>query len=189
MNGVVHSGSKAHLLGHVRSLRHSRGNWETKYQLRDLAQDSGEYLSALPNIHDLTLYNTGIEHISEDTFCACFSAFRETLTFLSLDTCATLFSAFVTLVDYFPSLMTLQLYSLAPGPDEGPVPSLSRPLRGKAHVRRAQDNCLEFLNRFSELDLEYEELIIDSLFLFVETKFLESALQISASAVKFLADR
>ena len=187
MDGVVLSGPKAHLLGHVRSLRHSRdGDIETKYQMRRLAQDSGKYLSSLHNIYDLTLHNTRVEHISEDAFCACFSAFRGALTSLFLDTCVTSFSAFVTLVDYFPNITTLKLSLFALEPDEGPIPPLSRPLRGKVHVRRAHANRLEFFNRFSKLHLEYEELIIDSPFVFVETEFLESALQISASTVKFL---
>ena len=45
---------------------------------------------------------------------------------------------------------------------------------------------LEFFDRFAELGLEYEELLLDSPFLSVSTKFLESALQISSSTVKFL---
>jgi len=102
--------------------------------MRDLPQDSGEYLSALRNIHNLTLFNTKVEHIPKDQFHTCFSTFRGTLTYLSLEVFDTSFSAFVTLVNFFPNLRTLQLRSFALGPDEGPVPSLSRPLRGKLHL-------------------------------------------------------
>ena len=33
---------------------------------------------------------------------------------------------------------------------------------GKLRVYGFQDNCLEFFDRFSKLDLEYEELVINS---------------------------
>ena len=190
MGGVVLSESKARLLGCVRSLWHRRGlDSRIKYQMRHLAQDSGEYFSALHNIRNLTFFNTRIEHISEDQFRICFSAFRDTLTHLSLDAFATSFSAFMTLVGYFPNITTLELRSFELEPDEGPVPSLSRPLRGKLCIRDIHDHCLEFLDRFAKLDLEYEELVIDASFLFIptpESRFLESALRISTGAVKFL---
>ena len=85
MDGVALSGSKARLK-YVRSLGYYP---YSRYRMRDLAQHSGEYLSALRDLRGLTLFNVGVEHISEEHFCACFSAFRETLTHLSLDTFAT----------------------------------------------------------------------------------------------------
>ena len=189
VNGVARSGSKAHLLEHVRSLSHRRGRTtRTKHPIRDLAQESGEYLSALCNIRSLTLSNIQIEHINEDQFRICFSAFRETLTYLSLETVATSIGAFVALVDYFPNITTLRLRSFVLEPDEGPVPSSPRPFRGKLHVCCSQNDRLEFFDQFAKLDLEYEELVIDPFALFTheKTKFLESAFQISASTVKFL---
>ena len=152
--------------------------------MRDLAQDSGEYLSALRNIHSLVLYNTLVEHISREDFRTCFSAFRETLTYLFLHNFTTSFSAFVTLVDYFPNITTLQLSPFKLEDDEGPVQSLSRPLRGKLRVRECRDSYL-FFNQFSKLDLEYEELIIDSSYSLTKV-FLESAFQISTSTIKCL---
>ena len=183
MKGVVLSKSKANLLEHVHSLRHSR---DLGYRMRHLPRDSGKYLPALRNLHTLALCDTRVESISEAKFRTCFSAFRETLTYLSLDNFTTSFGAFVTLVDYFPNITTLRLHLLALKPDKGPVPSLSRPLRGKLHIREVHADCLEFLDRFAELDQEYEELVINTPLLFVETKFMVSALQISTSTVKFL---
>ena len=95
-----------------------------KYQMRDLLQDSGEYLSVLKKLHSLTLSNVVVEHIGEE-LRTCFSAFRETLTYLSLATSATSFSAFVTLTDYFPNIATLELRPFALKSDEGPIQSLS----------------------------------------------------------------
>jgi len=117
-------------------------------------------------------------------FHTCFSTFRGTLTYLSLENFSTSFSAFVTLVDYFPNIRTLQLHSFVLEPDEGPVPSLSRPLRGRLHIEYVLPDRLEFFNKFAKLELEYEELRVDSLD--AGTEFLESALQISTNTIKYL---
>lgn len=90
----------------------------------------------------------------------------------------------MTTVDYFPNLRTHQLKLLVQEIEEAPVPTLSRPLRGRIHV--GQVDYLQFFNRFAQLDLEYEELVIDPDFIFLEIPFLNSAIQISASTVKFL---
>lgn len=151
-----------------------------------LPQDPGKYFSALGHLRSLTLYNTRVEHLTKQGFHTLFSPFREILTFLSLDTCATSFSAFVTLIDYFPNISTLQLCSVALEQDEGSVPSLSRPLRGKIRVLDVRTNWLGFLDRFSKLDLEYEELVIDPSLAPIDAEFLERALRISANTVKSL---
>ena len=184
MKGVVLPGSKAHLLEHVRSLRYSRN---PNYRMQDLAKDSGEYLSALRNLRSLTFFAIKVEHIGEDQLHACFSAFRETLTYLSLESFATSFSAFVTLVDYFPNITTLRLCSFVLEPDEGLVPSLSRPLRGKLHLRDLGADFLKFFDQFTKLDMEYEELVVGSSSLsLTETKLLEAALQICTNTVRSL---
>ena len=186
-NGAVLSGSKARLLQCVRSLQHSRSlGGGTKYRMRALHQDSGGYLSALCNLRTLKLDNIRIEHTSEDIFGTCFSAFRETLTYLSLDDFTTSFGAFVTLVGYFPNITALELRSFILEPDEGPVPPLPRPLRGEAHIHHARFNHMEFLDRFSKLDLEYKKLVIDSPS-FKSAKFVENALRISTNTVEFLS--
>lgn len=181
------SGSKDHLLGYVRSLSHWCGdiiglNW----QMRGLSQECGGYFSALRNLQSLTLFNFKVEHIGEEGLRTYFSAFRETLTYLFLDMFSTPFSAFVALVDYFPNIRTLHLRLLVLEPDEGPIPTLSRPLRGKVHIGCVQVCCSEFSNLFSKLDLEYEELVVETPGHFMGTEYLRSALQLSPSTVKFL---
>ena len=186
MNSVVLPRSKAHLLEYVRSLWQCRGlDMRIKYQMQDLAQDSGGYLLALRNLYGLTLYAIRVEHINADQFRTCFSAFRETLTYLSLENFATSFSAFVTLVDYFPNIATLQIDWFEVESDERPVPSLSRPLRGKLDLRGVHEDCLEFFDRFSKLDLGYEELAISNSYMIAE-EIWECILRISTSSVKFL---
>ena len=164
--------------------------------MRDLAQDCGEYLSALPRLRSLTFFDIRIEHIGEEEFRTCFSAFRETLTCLSLEAFTfDSFGAFVTLVDHFPNIKTLQLSSSQlEHHGGGLVPSLSRPLRGKLRARSTYGdfqsvpaNRLGFFSRFAMLDLEYEELVIASgPSSFTKEKYVESVLQISPSTVKFL---
>jgi len=155
------------------------------YSMRGLVQDPLESFPLLRDTHNLTLSNIRVEHTSRSQFRTLFSAFRETLTHLSLESIAASFSAFVTLVDYFPNITTLQVRSFVLEPDEGPVSPLSRPLRGKVLVRGFRGDHLEFLDRFTQLDLEYGELVIGP-FACRSPKFLESALQISPGTVKSL---
>ena len=185
-NSVVPSGSKARLLKYVRSLSHSRvPDITITYGMRDLAGDSGEYLSALHNLQSLAMSVIRVEYTSGNPFHTCFSAFRETLTCLSLTNFTTSLGAFVALVDYFPNIKTLELCWPGLEPDEGPAPSLSRPLRGKLSIPSIIPNSLEFFDQFAKLDLECEELAIDPRFI-LDTEVLECALRISTKTVMFL---
>ena len=181
MANVVPDGSKTRPLGYVRSLAYSH-QWN--FRLQDLVQDCGEYFSALRNLHSLAFHNIRVEHSGGGGFPARFSAFRETLTHLSLSTFTMSFSAFVTLVGYFPNLTALSLNWFVLESDEGPVPSLSQPLRGKLRIHEVEPDCLEFFNRFAKLDLEYEELLLDSSHM--STLLMERVLRISPRTVKFL---
>jgi len=155
--------------------------------MRDLLQDSMEYSSALHNIHTLTLVNIRVEHIADEGLHTCFSAFRETLTFLFLEFCSMSFSAFVNLVDYFPNITTLRLRTFDLEPDEEPVPTLSRPLRGKLYIKIDDLDCSEFFDRLAKLDSEYEGLAFEaSISRDMAATFVDSALQISASTIKCL---
>ena len=186
IESVVFSGSKTHPLEYVHSLHYSRSRSPgIAYGMGHLAQDIVEYFPALRNLRSLSFGHIGTAHAKEAEFHACFSAFRETLTSLILGTVTTSFGAFVTLVNYFPNITTLQLDSVVLELDEGPTPSLSRPLRGEIHFCYAQEDLLEFLDRFAKLDLEYERLVVAS-HSNTETRSLESALRISTKTVKFL---
>jgi len=189
MNSIVLSESKTHLLQYIRSLQYHCG-WTDGHRnsLQGLSKDSGEWLPALHNIHSLGLANIRIDRLSEEELHGCFSAFRETLTDLTLGNFVTSFTAFVTLVDYFPNITALQLGLFSLEPDEGPVPSLSRPLRGKISIFPSHPNCFEFIDRLAMLDLEYEELVIEPAFMFefARAGFLERILQFGASTVECL---
>ena len=172
---------KTHLLGFIRSLTYSH---RRDYRVQDLEREHGESFSALCNLHSLTLHFIRLEHIGGGRFPTCFSTFRKTLTYLSLHAFTTSFSAFVTLAGYFPNITTLSLDLFMLRPDEVPVPQLSQPLRGKLRVCEVESDCLEFFDRFAELDLEYEELLLDSSR--VDVTFMERVLRVSTSTVKFL---
>ena len=187
MNGVVFSRSKAYLLGYVLSLSRCRGPTYGRWgRMEDIPEDSVQYFSALRNLRSLSFFDTAFKHINEERFRPCFSAFRETLTHLSFVSLATSFGAFVTFVNHFPNITSLELSLSVVRPDDGPVPPLSRPLRGKLHVHKTITNCVEFFNRFAMLDPEYEELVIDSSIVFSRTEFVEIALRISPRTVRFL---
>ena len=179
MDGVALFGSKRHLLQYVRSLQLGPG---VEYPMQGLPKDPGEYFSALHNIHSLELVDV---KINKAEFDICFSAFRETLTNLDLGILTMPFGAFVALVDYFPNIVTLQLSPPTLEPDEGSVPPLSRPLRGKLRVDYAVCDYSEFIDRFATLDLEYEELVISSWYC-LSTRSMESSLQLSPDTVKYL---
>ncbi|KAF9780738.1 hypothetical protein BJ322DRAFT_278963 [Thelephora terrestris] len=187
MNGPVLSASKTHLLQYVCSFFYFRtaGKW-TGSPMKDFLKDYGPYLSALRCLRSLTLYTVDIHHVDEEALHTCFSAFRETLTELTLGTFVTTFSMFVTLVDYFPNITALRLSLPSLVPSEGPVPLLSRPLRGKISLRYpVQTNSREFADELAKLDLEYDELAVKS-HSSVSPELFESQLQISASTVKSL---
>jgi len=180
MDGVVLSRSKARLLERVRWLLLGQ------CRMQDLSQDHGEYLPAVCNVRGLSLYRARAEYINQAQFHACFSAFRGTITFLSIEWIVMSFDAFVALVDYFPDLRTLVLRNFELEPDKGPVPSLSRPLRGTLCVHSSLSSPSKLLSRFAKLDLEYEVLLIDSSNHFRDPVFLGAALQISPNTVKIL---
>ena len=186
IDDVILSRSKTLLLQCAHSLRHHRSLGEgAMYPIQDLPGDSGEYLSALQNIRNLELVHIRIERLSQAEFDTCFSAFRGTLTNLTLWNFTASFDAFLTLVDYFPNIVTLRLSPSGLEPDEGPVLPLSRPLRGKLHVSYATQNCLGLIDRFAMLDLEYAELVVDSIS-GAPTEFLGRILRLSPDTVEYL---
>ena len=181
ISGVILSESRNRLLQYIRSLQRFLSGY--RYPLQKLLKGSGEYLSAL---RSLELANVRIERLDKELHSS-FSAFRETLTNLTLKSFTTSFTALIALVDYFPNITSLQLGWLSRlEPDEGPFPLLSQPLRGRIHICPPLPHCLEFIDRFAKLDQEYEELVIDSATVALRTEYLERILQFSAGTVKHL---
>jgi len=189
MNDIVLSESKTHLLQYIRSLRHCCGSTNGyKYSLRTLSKGSGECFSAIHNVRSLELANIRIEHLSKEGLHGCFSAFRETLTSLTLRAFVTSFAAFVSMIDYFPNITALQLGLFELEPDEGPIPQLSQPLRGRISIYLPlPSSCyLIFIDRLAKLDQEYEELVIDPTSIPLRTELFNRILQFSTGTIKCL---
>ena len=185
-DGVILSHSKIRLLRYVHSFYQSlRPSGGKMFPMKYLPRDSGEYLSALYNLRSIELVHFIVGPITEEGFHTCFSAFRETLTELSLQFTLTSFNMFVTLVDYFPNVTTVRLGPFSLNLDEGPVPPLSRPLRGKISIYPLGLDSKQFADRLVKLDPKYDELVIKSI-LRVETAVVESVLRLSPSTVKYL---
>ena len=188
MDGVVLSvASRTRLLPYVRSLLHyaSPSNLTPGHLMQNLP-NAGEYFPALCNLRSLTLCNTDIEHICNETLHTCFSVFRQTLTELSLKGFTTSFSMLVTVVGYFPNIATLRMSLFMLVPDEKPTPPLPQPLRGKLCICGFYSASLPGLaDWLAKLDPEYDELVIESVFA-VDTEALERVLQSSADTIKYL---
>ena len=83
------------------------------------------------------LMGSRLSSISESQHRSCFSASRDTLTYLSLDYFTTSFGAFATSVDYFPNITALRLRSMNLKPNEGLVLDDHHlgPFGGNLHLR------------------------------------------------------
>ena len=147
------------LLHHVRSLTYvlDMTVWfrHPEYRIDSL----GSYLPSFDQLENLGLFSVlllsdtphQIEH---------FSAFRHTLSSLSLRGCHVSSSALITILNYFSSLVNLELRALVHEVDGEPVPPLSRPLRGGLSVQQFRDCDVSLLDRLSDPPPECDELVI-----------------------------
>ena len=147
------------LLHHVRSLTYTLGT-TARVRFPGYRIDSlGDYLPSFRNLETLVLASTdlpsGVSQQIEN-----FSAFRHTLSSLSLWSCYVSSGAVITLVNYFPNLIDLQLRAPMHRVDYKPSPPLLRPLRGRLCVQKFKIYDLPVLDRLSDLPPELDELII-----------------------------
>jgi len=147
------------LLRHVRSfayiLDHTAWLRFPAYRTDSL----GDYLPSLRNLESLVLSSMDLQSdISQQV--ENFSAFRHTLSSISLWECRISPGALVTVVNYFPNLVNLQLRASTQAADHEPVPPLLRPLRGRLSVQKLRDHHLPVLDRLSDLPPELDELVL-----------------------------
>jgi len=142
------SPSNLELLHHVRSLTYTLG-----------IDSLGDYLPSFRNLESLVLSSmdlpSGVSQQVDN-----FSAFRHALSSLSLWSCYVSPGALITLVNYFPNLINLQLHAPMYRMDYKPSPPLSRPLRGRLSVQKFRCYDLPVLDRLSDLPPELDELVI-----------------------------
>ncbi|KAF9648089.1 hypothetical protein BDM02DRAFT_3269711 [Thelephora ganbajun] len=140
------------LLCHARSLTYIFGDGCGISLLRD-------YLPSFFQLQQLAFSVTDIE----STICdhlEWFSAFRHTLSSLSLSQVSITWSAFIVLVGYFPNLRDLHIFKIWFRKDDWPVPCLPHALRGRLLVSFGTAMRFPF-DRLVGLKLEYEEVEVD----------------------------
>ena len=123
----------------------------------DVLQD---YLPSFHRLQHLSLSFLNIpSNISRQV--EMFSAFRHTLSRLSLRRCSVTISALVTLINCFSNLDRLDLSRLLHEVDGEPPSSLSRPLIRELYISEFHEDGLGILNQLSELGLVFDELIVE----------------------------
>lgn len=146
-----------HSLTYIIDTRAHPTGFHPEYQI-DVLQD---YLPFLHQLQRLSLFSMHLPpEISQEV--ARFSAFQQTLTQLSLDRCIVTISAFITAINYFPSLNRLDLSR--PFEEDGnpaPPPPLSRSLIGQLRISELSGSGLDFFGRLSELGLVFEEVVFN----------------------------
>ena len=147
------------LLHHVRSLTYTLS---TTARVRFPGYNIGSlggYLPSFRNLKTLVLSSmdlpSGVSQQVEN-----FSTFRHTLSSLSLWSCFVSSGAVITLVNYFPNLIDLQLRAPRHRVDYTQPPPLSRPLRGRLCVQNFKIYDLPVIDRLSDLPSELDELVI-----------------------------
>ena len=92
-----------------------------------------------------------------------FSAFRHTLSRLTVGCCGATTSALVTLLNYFSGLDRLDLIYLLHEVDYKPAPPLSRPLVRELRISEFYPHrCgLDIFEELSELGLRFDEVVVD----------------------------
>ncbi|KAF9645589.1 hypothetical protein BDM02DRAFT_3120001 [Thelephora ganbajun] len=149
------------LLRHVRSLAYydrGYGGIGSRYGIYALR----DYLPSFFQLQRLVLYDVRIEPTIHEHF-EWFSAFRHTLSSLSLRQSSITWSAFIALVGYFPNLRDLHIFRMWFRKDDRPVPCLPHALRGRLSVSFGTVMGFPF-DRLVGLKLEYEELEMDEMY-------------------------
>jgi len=149
------------LLQHVRSLSYYTSTiaWQggrRPIHRIDVLQD---YLPSFHRLQHLSLSFLNIpSNISRQV--EMFSAFRHTLSRLSITHCNITTSALVTLINCFSNLDRLDLKYLLHEVDCEPPSSLSRPPIRELYISEFHMNDLGILNQLSELGPVFDELIV-----------------------------
>lgn len=117
-----------------------------------------DYFPAFSQLRTLTFCHLDIEPTIPQHL-HLFSAFKHSLSALSLGGVSIPWSAFVALVGYFPNLRSLNLLATSFQVANKPGPHICHPGRGKLFVDLITRVAADFpYNRLAELRPEYEEL-------------------------------
>ena len=89
-----------------------------------------------------------------------FSTFQYTLSSLRLRDCRVTSNALITLINYFPLLADLDLWSVDYAAVSEPAPRLSRPLRGRLGIAYCGSEDRALFNKLSNPPPELDELVL-----------------------------
>lgn len=148
---------KSEPLNHVRSLHYfaEEPGFRYSHQRVDVPI---RWLRSFHQLHTLTLSNLHARyHFSPDIF----SAFQHNLSSLSLVGLRLPWSAFVTLIDYFPNLRDLKVHNPNFNGSDSRPETPSRSLRGVLSLTGLTDHAIKiFSNEISGMPVEYDTLKI-----------------------------
>ena len=153
------SPAKIEPLHHVRSLTYILDT-TARFRPPEYHIDSlSNYLPSFRRLKKLVLSSiclqSGIPQQLEN-----FGPFQHKLSSLSLWSCHVSSGALVTIVNYFPNLVDLQLCVLTLKEDGEPIPPLSRPLRGRLDIQQFWNDDLSLLDHLSDPPPELDELVV-----------------------------
>jgi len=153
------SPTNVELLHHVRSFTYTsdRNVWGgvTQYRIDSFHL----YLPSLCSLESLGLSSMSLGPDVPQQI-GLFSTFQHTLSSLCLSSCHITSSALITLINYFPLLANLDLQSLTYTVVDGPVPRLSRPLRGRLVIADCKSAHRALFNKLSNPPPELDELAL-----------------------------
>lgn len=143
------------------------------------------YLPSLSRLERLGLYSP---HLGPDVpqQIGLFSAFQQTLSSLSLADCRTTSNALITIINYFPLLVNLDLQALTYEEDRGPVPQLSRPLRGRLVIADCETTIRVLFDKLSNPPPALDELFLHRVYMPV---FYDCIVGVHGGSVKNLEMR
>ena len=146
------SPTNAELLGHVRSLLYEPPSTTEPphHTLRD-------YLPLLHQLRRLKL-QAPVPLLPQQI--ETFSAFQHTLSHINLSMGSVTIRGLITLINYFPNLVSFSLNGLSCDKEYGPLPPLSRPLLEKLFITECFTHAPEIIDELSELGLQFDKVDI-----------------------------
>ena len=150
------SPTNATLLGHVRRLTYDYSETEVVLAHRHLC----DYFPSFRQLRTFTFFGAYISSLPLLT--QSFSAFKHSLSTISMFGCTVTTSGFATIINYFPNLTSLRLLSLSHRRKNDQTPPLSRPHLKRLFVNAWSADHLDLINELSGLGLRFDEVVIDT---------------------------
>ena len=116
-----------------------------------------DYSHSFRQLERLTLFSGFLPSLTQ---IETYSAFRHTLSYLSLQRCIATVNGLVTLINYFPNLAHLNLSELFHWGDSQLIPPPSRPFKKLTVTEFYTNHSLGLLDQFMGMDPQCEEVTV-----------------------------